>query len=529
MAMDAWGGVPHPVEQGLAEEMRGCLSRAKGQGGQLDDSLKFKEHDIVSGIYGEAGDGRFWIGRDGLKVSAKELCDFIDDSRYYGLFPGDYHNREIRTLRKATPDSPAVGDEARLARMELLMTDAFVRLVRHIKVGRIPIDTGVYGKPADLDAAYILHLLHRKDAGESVRSVLESQEPKHPDYLSLRSALRRDLDSTSLRAYTYVTFPQRDSLRFVRQLQTRLYEDGYISSKSKPADSLTLSKAIRKAQTARRLTVDGKPGKELVRSLNNTGFHRFQRVAVNLDRYKMLPDPLPMPHVWVNLPSYLLQFRDSGKARMESRVIVGTPSSRTPVIISRIDQIVTYPNWTVPFGIAVGEMLPRVRSNPGYLTSRNFMVIDRSGRVVNPYAVDWGNLGRSNFPYTFRQRPGGGNSLGAIKFNFPNKHSVYLHDTNARGLYAQSYRSLSHGCVRVQNWKQLAEMMLKANNQIAKADSLNGFLDRKQQRYVQVERPIPVYLVYFTAYTKVGRIQFHDDIYGDDREAIERNFNGRSL
>lgn len=531
IAMDREGGVSRTARDGrLQAEIRECLSRAESDKGRLDDSLTLRETDLVLGVYAQPGDRRFWVDREGLRAAGRDLSVFIDGVKAYGLFPRNYPGIDIKKLRMASGDTAREGDEPIWARTELLLTDAFIRLVRHLKVGRLPADSVTERKDSLMDAGLMLTLLHRVDAGESVRSVLESMEPSHPGYRELRKALGFQLDSMDLRPYTFLSYPQKDSMKFIRQLQTRLFESGYIGFNNKAADSAALSKAISRAQAARRLKVDGKPGKELVRSLNNTDYYRFLRVAVNLDRYKQLPDPMPMRHLWVNIPSYQLQLFDSGKVMLESRVIVGTADQRTPVLTSGVDRIVTFPYWNVPYSIVFKEMLPRIRSNPSYLARRNYEVVDRKGRVVDPYKVDWGRVGPTYFPYMIRQKEGVFNSLGILKFNFPNKYAVYLHDTNARGLFSRSNRSLSHGCVRVQQWRELATMLLATGDSLdLQSDSLSAYLERKEQRTMGVATPVPIFLRYFTAYGKGDRIRFHDDIYGDDRLTVERHFTGRLL
>lgn len=529
IAMDReGGGSRNEREERLWSEVRECLSRAESDKGRIDDSLTLRERELVLGIYSQPEERRFWIDGQGLKAAGRDLAGFIADAGSYGLFPRHYPGSEIKGLRKATGDSAREGDEEVWARTELLLTDAFVRLARHLKIGRLSTDSVTHRKDSLIGVAGMLALLHRVDAGESVRSVLESMEPSHSGYHELRRALGVQLDSMDLRPHTILSFPQKDSMKFIRQLQTRLFESGYIGFNNRAADSATLSKAISKAQSARRIKVDGKPGRELVRSLNNTDYHRYLRVAVNLDRYKQLPDPLPARHLWVNIPSYQLQLIDSGKVKLESRVIVGTAEQRTPVLTSDVDRIVTYPYWNVPYSIVFKEMLPRIKANPSYLTSRNYEVVDRKGRVVDPHNIDWSRVGPTYFPYMIRQKEGGFNSLGLLKFNFPNKYAVYLHDTNARGLFTKSNRSLSHGCVRVQQWRELATLLLSPVDTLSpQTDSLNAYLERKQQRTLDVAEPTPIYLRYFTAYAREGRIRYYEDIYGDDRVTIERHFSGR--
>lgn len=236
-----------------------------------------------------------------------------------------------------------------------------------------------------------------------------------------------------------------------------------------------------------------------------------------MDRYKHFSDSMPATYILVNLPAFSLSVYDSGKVILESRVIIGKPHTRTPILNSRISNLVTYPQWTVPYSIIFKEMLPKIRRDVDYLRRENLMVVDKNDNLVNPYSIDWNKLGKHNFPYLIRQRQGDDNSLGVMKFNFPNRFSVYLHDTNARGLFARSDRALSHGCVRVQEWDSLARFLLIRDSANISVSRLQEWLDREEKHHIPIRRKVPVYFRYFTSVAKDnGRIEFYDDLYGED-------------
>jgi murein L,D-transpeptidase YcbB/YkuD len=509
--------------------LQGHLNEATASGGAFGDSLKLYEHELVRQTYSEFSVPYLWSRGSHLTAAADSLFSFIEGAENYGLFPHEYQQRSLKSIRKVLADSVVRSDTAeQAARADILMTDAFIRLSRHLKFGRLRKDSVTAWTDTIFDAGLIVPMLHRVMTGENVRQVLESMEPSHPDYLSLRRAVPALLDSLDRSKYTTVEYPYKDSMRFLKQLQTRLFESKYLASDKTPADSLTLSKAIRKAQAARKLTVDGKAGPALVKSLNNTGHYKFCRIAMNLDRYKHLPAQMPDRYVWVNIPSYRLQLFDTGMLVFETKIIVGTAANRTPLLNSDIQNIVTYPHWTVPYSIIFREILPNVRRDPGYLKRRNYVLIDRKGKIVDPYALDWSKLGKTYFPYYIRQREGDNNSLGILKFNFANKYSVYLHDTNARGLFQREARSLSHGCVRVQGWKELASRLVAVDSLNGHPDSLSVYLERKEQRTLTLKNTTPIFLRYFTAYAAGGKIRFLEDIYDEDKMIMEKYFSRRS-
>jgi murein L,D-transpeptidase YcbB/YkuD len=520
-------GGRHAGNEAFSRWQGEILEEAAENRGRSGDSLRLTEYSILRSLQDASPGSRYWSMDENWKVSGDSLISFIEGAEAYGLFSSEYQLKAIRAQRRLLEDSLAREDESNWAKAELLMTDAFVHLSRHLKMGRLQRDSITLRSDSLYTADHIAGLLNRVSAGESVRSVLESEEPGHPGYRSLRQSLPALLDSLNLKPYTYLSYPQKDSLAFIRQLQKRLSEDKYLPAKSGLPDSLTLSNAIRKAQLAKKLKADGKPGPALVNALNNTGYDKFIRIAMNLDRYKHLPSAMPDRYIWVNIPSYSLQLFDSGKVKLESKIIVGTAENRTPVLNSSIRNIVVYPQWNVPYSIVFKEMLPQIQRSTGYLKRKNLVVVDRRGRVVDPSGIQWSKLGPTNFPYGIRQLEGDNNSLGVMKFNFPNKYAVYLHDTNARGLFSRGKRSLSHGCVRVQNWQELAAEMLVADSLSVSADSLKAVLGRREQRSFMLQAPTPIYLRYFTAYAADGRIRFLEDIYAEDRLLREKYFTRR--
>jgi murein L,D-transpeptidase YcbB/YkuD len=284
-------------------------------------------------------------------------------------------------------------------------------------------------------------------------------------------------------------------------------------------DTIELAAAVKRAQVARGLKVDGKAGPQLIGSLNNTGLEKFKRIAINLDRFKtQLPDSMPTNYIFVNLPSFKLQVVDSGEVVLESKVIVGQPRTRTPVLNSAVVNFITFPQWTVPYSIIFKEMLPKIQKDIKYLDKEKLMVVDKYDSVIDPATVDWKQLSKTNFPYLLRQRQGDDNSLGVIKFNFSNKFDVYMHDTNARGMFSRSSRALSHGCVRVQSWDTLARFLLARDTANVKVDTVKAWMARQEKHMVPLKKRVPVYLRYFTCEVgEDGRIRFFEDIYGDDK------------
>jgi murein L,D-transpeptidase YcbB/YkuD len=310
----------------------------------------------------------------------------------------------------------------------------------------------------------------------------------------------------------------------------RLQEEGMLSWQLEQVDSAQLKEALIKLQKKKELTVDGKFGVQVVRLLNNTDAEKFKRIAINLDRYKVLPPKMPERYIWVNLPAYKLELWDQDTLRLESKVVVGKPNTRTPLLTSRISDMVTYPQWTIPNSIIMKEIVPAMRRDPGYLAKKGYSLLTWEGEVVDPYSVDWTKY-KKGIPFKVVQGSGDDNALGILKFNFPNKYSVYLHDTNQRYLFKNAKRALSHGCVRVQEWEKLTYYISSLDSinyefdpSRVESDSIKVWLERKEKHIVKVKTKLPVYFRYFTAAGKEGKLIFFEDIYNEDKVAREAYF-----
>ena len=239
---------------------------------------------------------------------------------------------------------------------------------------------------------------------------------------------------------------------------------------------------------------------------------------------------MPEKYLWVNIPSYYLQLRECDTVILQSKVVVGKPETKTPMLTSTIVDMITYPKWTIPESIIKKEILPGLKKDPGYTTRKGYSLVDKDGNEVDPYSVSWAKY-EKGIPYKVVQGSGDDNALGVLKFNFPNKYSVYLHDTNQRYLFSKTSRALSHGCVRVQAWNELAQYILRNDSSFASnavpVDSLESWLATKQKRYIPVRKPIPLFIRYFSCETKNGKLVFYEDIYEEDKRLRDRLFSSK--
>jgi L,D-transpeptidase YcbB len=509
---------PEKLEPSIAEQIGVLLDNAVANNGMADDSISMNNADIVSKFYIGRANERIWSKDKQWLPIADSLMQMIDRAKEYGLFPADYHQKYLSGLFNAIRDTAKLDDAALWSRGDILFSDALVSYSRHLRWGHLGRDSISLNKDSNLTHSFYDTVLARVQESGSPRTVLEQLEPIHEAYHLLKAAIPSFLDSMDTRVYTFVEFPFKDSMQFVKQLQLRLFEDAYITFNTRVADSVEMAVAVKRAQSARGLKIDGKAGTQLVGSLNNTGPERFKRISINLDRFKeQFPDSMPVRYIFVNLASYKMKVIDSGEIILESKVIVGQPRTRTPVLHSAVVNFITYPQWTVPYSIIFKEMLPKIQKDVEYLEKEKLMVVDKYDSVIDPHTIDWSLLDKKHFPYLLRQRQGDDNSLGVIKFNFSNKYQVYMHDTNARSMFGRKARALSHGCVRVQSWDSLARYLISRDPNNIPMDSVHSWLARQEKHTVPLKKKIPVYLRYITCEVQEnGRILFFDDIYGDD-------------
>ncbi len=278
--------------------------------------------------------------------------------------------------------------------------------------------------------------------------------------------------------------------------------------------------AVKRFQSWQGLGADGVIGKTTRDALNMTPQVRAGVLALNIQRLRLLPGK-PDTGIMVNIPDYSLVYWLNGNQALASRVIVGRPERKTPMMSSALNNVVLNPPWNVPPTLARNDILPKLRNDPGYLERHNYKVLrgwSSNAEAVNPWMVDWSTITPSNLPFRFQQAPGPTNSLGRYKFNMPSSDAIYLHDTPNHNLFQRGARALSSGCVRVNKASDLANMLLQdAGWNDARISST---LKEGKTRYVNIRQSIPVNLYYLTAFVgEDGKTQYRTDIYNYDLTA----------
>ena len=528
---------PEQMDKQAAENIKTALRFAQDNSGKVDDSIRLGFTGVVNDFYNGTGYTPAWSRKEKWQPLGDSLYQYILHAKLEGLYPGDYHFKQLQALRnKLDGDSIKRMDAALWARADLMLTDGFMHIIRDLKIGRLKPDSISLNKDSALADNFFVANMKELQEKKQFGPLLASLQPKNKGYWELKKGIRSFIDSMDNRIYTYVTYPYKkgdakDSLSFIKTLQKRLSESGIVTPGGGLPDSAQLRAIVMKYQKLKGLLPDGKISTGLVRSLNTSDAERFKRIAITLDRYKLLPEKMPLKYIWVNLPGYYLRVIDHDTVALDSKIICGKPDTRTPLLTSFISDMVTYPTWTVPTSIIAKSYLPKLKNNPHYLARIGLKLLNGKGETVNPEEINWSKYSKG-IPFKVMQESGNNNALGVFKFNFNNPYAVYLHDTNQRYLFKNASRALSHGCVRVQEWEKLAFFIARNDSvTIAKRDSLRyntdsirNWIAHKERHRIDVKNQIPLFIRYFTCEGKQGRIVFYDDIYGEDKVLREKYF-----
>ena len=500
-----------------------------------------------------------WIGKEGLKTNAVNLMGVFANASAEGLDPDRYLPNSLNSFSDTGRE--LAGDGPALARLELELSIAALAYVRHASAGQVV--PGKIGRDIDIQPQETNPSSAIDALGKASRpdQYLKSQLPSHPAYTQLKQELAT-LQSNSKRVEALPQIPTGSMVKVgqiddrVPLIRRRLVQLGLLgelklSLTEEPTDhndavnkhrfsedrralaaiertyDTGMALAVKDFQKSRRLARDGIIGRRTIAALNapteDSAADRIEKLKLALERMRWLPKDWGRKHIMVNQPEYKARVINNGTAIHEMRVVIGKKRFPTAEFSDEMEYVAFNPYWNVPRSIAGNEMLPKLWNDPGYLDRAGYEVRDRRGRRVSSYSVDWWNYTGRTMPYDIRQPPGRGNALGAVKFMFPNKHAIYLHDTPAKNLFTKLTRAYSHGCVRVQTPRKFAEIVLGWNR-----SEVDAAIDSGKNQQVTLERKIPVHLTYFTAWPdRSGRIKYYDDVY--DRDAALRKALSRAL
>ncbi len=458
------------------------------------------------------------------------LLAALEGSEAHGLSPRDFHVDAIQLLLQMRTEQP--GDPWISASLDILLTDALVTYANQLAYGKVdPVTRSASWNPnRPLLTREPEHALADMIARSNLAGFLESLVPTLPYYVSMQARLARYRAIANRGRWPTVpdggSLERGDAGPRVAAVRARLVAEYADLESSRIIDpqvfDATLEESVRRFQAEHALEADGVVGSATLRAMNVSVTERVDQIRVNLERARWAQAELSeaQDFVLVNVAGFYVRLYEGGEIDWESRVIVGTEEDQTPIVAADMTYLVLNPTWTVPRSIIRDEMLPQMKADSSYLPAQNFGLFDQEWRSVDPAALDWERVHANDFPYNIVQRPGPGNALGAVKFMFPNAHSVYLHDTPSRELFARASRAFSHGCVRVENPLEFAARLLEEQADWTR-DAIDRAIDDGRTTTVYLTTPLRVLIVYWTAEpADGGRVRFHEDVYARDSAVL---------
>ncbi|MGA4618596.1 L,D-transpeptidase [Citrobacter meridianamericanus] len=457
-----------------------------------------------------------WENRDAVKAFQQQLAE-VAIAGFQPQF----------TSWVALLTDPAVSGQAR----DIVLSDAMMGYLHFI--ANIPVkgNRWLYSdKPYALTTPPISVINQWQVALDNgqLTSFVASLAPQHPQYAVMHDSLLKLVSDTQPwpRLTSTATLRPGEWSNDIPALREILRRTGMLGSavstsakEGRSAYDRELVDAVKRFQTWQGLGADGAIGPATRDWLNVTPAQRAGVLALNIQRLRLLPSDLSTG-IMVNIPAYSLVYYQNGNQVLASRVIVGRPDRKTPMMSSALNNVVVNPPWNVPPTLARKDILPKLWNDPGYLERHGYTMMRgwNSKETIDPWQVDWATITASNLPFRFQQAPGARNSLGRYKFNMPSSDAIYLHDTPNHNLFQKDTRALSSGCVRVNKASELANMLLQDAgwNDTRISDALK----QGDTRYVNIRQNIPVNLYYLTAFVGPdGRTQYRTDIYNYDLTA----------
>ena len=508
----------------VAEAIREKVEQIKLKSELKVGNSQISSFRVLPGLYQRRDFRPIWTDT----VMQKELISSIEDTYKEGLDPNDYHLEEINRLR-AQLNTSDPHDPEMLALIDLLLTDSLARLAYHSIFGKEdPLTHHPHWNLAvKIDDIDPVGFLEKAIESDSLAKTISGWKPQLPIYQRLMMALAKYRSIQASGGWNPV--PSGPTLRKgledkrVPPLRQRLAATGDLTYKSTDSAVFdeTLELAVIHFQARHRLHPDGAVGRNTLEALNVPVEQRIDQIRVNLERARWVLHALGEEFVLVDIAGFHVFLYQDRKVIWTSRVQVGKPYRNTPVFKSAIEYLEFNPTWTIPPGILSKDILPATKNDPDYLNKRNINVLDRNGNLVDQSSIDWSQYPGRSFPYMLRQEPGPNNALGRVKFIFPNKHFVYLHDTPSKSLFDKTSRTFSSGCIRVENPFELAELLLNDSSNW-NYNKIMEVVDSKQTRKVFLDEPMPVLLLYWTVTVEEdGKVHFKEDPYGRDNAVLE--------
>ena len=476
-----------------------------------------------------------WTDYDEILEPGWALLRTMEQSPQDGLDPARYrYNVALSMVQQVEGDSIAEEQEPEyMATVDMVLSEVFGRYSQALYGGLIDPEIEGLDWKIGTTPVNVTNVLASLDSAQTPDQVLNSMRPAAPEYRRLMEAVVKYNDIASKGGWPAVPEDTPDEQNAqhagVSALRQRLIAEGdpqetQLAQAGNAAPDRfddQLREALEHFQRRHGLAPDGQLGQKTIGELNVPAEARVQQIRLNMDRWRWLPRELGERYILVNVAGYEMELIENDSLLLGMNVVVGQEGWETPIFQDTMEHIVVNPYWNVPPSILSDEVRPAAQRDPGYI-ARNNMEVLSGGRVVDPGSVNWNSSGIS-----VRQKPGGRNALGDVKFLFPNEHNVYLHDTPADQYFAETQRAFSHGCIRLEKPHELARVLFErvTDKTAADFDRLSA-MDTEQ--WVNLTEPLPVYILYFTAWAdREGSVSFYPDVYERDervREEANRQF-----
>jgi murein L,D-transpeptidase YcbB/YkuD len=456
--------------------------------------------------------------------SVKQLVDEIKDSYHDGLIPEDYHLSLIQQLQG---ELVAKSDSAKQSELDVVLTDSLIRLGYHLVIGKVD--------PVSLDSNWNMDRTLKLDPmlemstaidHAQVTKLVDSFRPEADFYRDLKQALAnyRKIQAEGgwpqLSAGKTLKLGMTSSRVIIIRQRLAITADMPAVDMESALYDATVETGVRQFQQRHGFEADGVVGKATLAAMNVPVKARIDQIRVNLDRARWVLHDLPQDFVLTDIAGFNILYLRNGQEAWKTRVQVGKAYRKTPVFRDRIRYIIFNPAWTVPPTILRKDILPKVKHDPGYLQNKNMVVLNQQGTQIDPATIDWSQYPGKVFPYLIRQQPGPKNALGRVKFIFPNKHSVYMHDTPSKSGFKRAERAFSSGCIRVQDPFYFAELLLAENPGWDRA-KIDSVVESGKTTRVNLIEPLTVMLLYWTVTVDdQDRVVFKQDIYDRDGAII---------
>jgi murein L,D-transpeptidase YcbB/YkuD len=475
-------------------------------------------------IYADADYDLIWKDKKNREDLLKNLKESFDE----GLLPEDYHLKSIENILSGAAYSKLKPQDA--ADADMLMTDALLLYASHLVSGKVEQsqlhsewDVERNKRPERIDSLVSVTLKNH-----NLNGAFQNLKPQHYYYMLLRMKLKEYREIEENGGWNKISEGEtlKKGMKDARIIAVRDYLKITKDLPDVPVenDSLfddQLEKAVKKFQERLNLTTDGAVGTGTLKQMNIPVHDRIDQIRINLERARWVMHHPEDDFLIVNIAGFYVKHFKNKKETFSSRVIVGKYNKSTPIFKDTMEYIILNPTWTLPYSIATHETLPKLKKDPGYLAAKHMVIMDRSGKILNPNKINFHKYSTGNFPFIIRQEAGPWNALGQVKFIFPNKNSVYLHDTPSRSLFKREDRAFSHGCIRAaEKWGLLMNLM--DDPKVWNMDKINEILKSGETKRINLPRPVPIYLLYFTAgIDTMNNIYFIKDVYKRDPAVLK--------